>query len=119
MLSLLINNLHVQLYSGVSIGIVNRLGSVVDFNVSSILLIKISSTICWTDQMGKSPCWRGQWSGIKILAESSKLLSLSSGGYEVPNIGCKYILYSHGTTKANVMFETMNAKLACYVSVQS
>ena len=37
MLSLLVNNLHVKLYSGVSIGVINRLESVIDFNVSSTL----------------------------------------------------------------------------------
>ena len=35
MLSLLINNLHVKLNYGVSVGVINRLGSVIDFNISS------------------------------------------------------------------------------------
>ena len=40
MLSEINNNLRVKLYSGVSIGVINILGSVIDFNVSSTLLIK-------------------------------------------------------------------------------
>ena len=39
MLSLLTNNLHIKLYSGVSIGVINILGAVNDFNVFSTLIV--------------------------------------------------------------------------------
>ena len=115
MLSLFINNLHVKLYSGVSIGVINRLGSVIDFNVSSKLLINSVSTTSCTDQMGKPPRQRSQWSGLKTSAESNNLSSGSSVGYKAPTAGYKDVLYSHGTMKATAMFGTVNTK----ISVQS
>ena len=44
MLSLLINNLHVKLYSSMSIGVISTLGSLIDFNVAS--------TVPWQVAMG-------------------------------------------------------------------
>ena len=117
MLSFLINNLHVRLYSGAIIGVINRLGSVIDFNASSTLLIKSASTICWTDQMGRKPCRCSRRSASKTSAESNNPLS-ESGGYEAPTVGYEDILYSHSTTKVTALFGTVSTKFTRYVSVQ-
>ena len=63
MLSILINNLHVELYSGVSIGVINRLGSVVDFNVFST-----NASALLNEQRGDiSACLESYWESVMIM----------------------------------------------------
>ena len=102
-----------------SIGVINKLRSTNDFNVSSTLLFKSDSTICWKNQMGKSPRRRGQRGRIKTLTERKNPSNESSEGYKAPTVGYKDIMYSHKNTKATATFGTVHTKLARYASVQS
>ena len=95
----------------VSIWICIGFSNILDFNVSLTLLIKSASTICWIDQMGKAPRWRGRWRGPKTSAENNNPLSESSRGYKAPTVWCKGALYLHITTKAAPMFRVVNIKL--------